>query len=63
MKQAAAPKFVPLSKLRVITHDAHSLRLASAQTLVEATALAPDLLRLRMGRGQTLPATPSWGVD
>lgn len=63
MKKAAAPKLVPLSKLRVITHDAHSLRLASAQALVEATALAPDLLRLRMMRGKTLPATPSWAVD
>ena len=63
MKKAAAPKFVPLRKLRVVAQDETSLSLAGSRTVVAATTLAPDLLRLRIAQGKSVPATASWAVD
>lgn len=62
MKPAVAPKFVPLQKLRALPCASGSLRLRAPRAIIEATALTPDLLRLRVVRGTTLPATSSWAV-
>lgn len=62
MKRPSVPKPSPSQKLRVLGHDARSLRLASRGSVVEVSAIASDLLRLRMVRGRSLPATPSWSV-
>ena len=63
MKKAAAPKLVPLRKLRVLPQAGPALRLSTSQAVVEVTALTPDLLRLRIAHGRSLPATASWAVD
>ncbi len=63
MKKAAVPNFSPLRQLRVIPQAGPALRLTASQAVVEITALTPDLLRLRIARGRSLPNTPSWAVD
>ena len=62
MKRPAVPKPSSSQKLRVLGHDARSLRLASRGSVIEVSAIASDLLRLRVVRGRSLPATPSWAV-
>lgn len=62
MKSSAAPKRSEVSGLRLVAQTPQGFTLASREAVVEATALAPDLIRFRVARGAQFSGHPSWAV-
>jgi alpha-glucosidase len=63
MKLPAPPPRSELAGLRPVATAPAAFTLASRDLIVEATALAPDLIRLRIARGEQFSGHPSWAVD
>ncbi len=53
---------VPVRDLRVASEDSNGFILKSRNAVFQVLSLAPDLFRIRIVRGKTLPKTPSWAV-
>jgi alpha-glucosidase len=61
--KSSVSKSSPVARLRAVARGSQGFSLASAAAHVEVTALAPDLLRLRVARGKAAsPPPPSWAV-
>ncbi len=56
------PTPVPVRGLRLADRDNASFTLRAPRFMVHARALAPDLFRLRIGRGRELPESHSWAA-
>lgn len=63
MKLPAQPPRSELAGLRPVATAPTAFTLASRDLVVEATALASDLIRLRVARGEQFSGHPSWAVD
>ena len=60
--KSSVPPSLPVAGLRAVAQSPQGISLASAGAYVEVTALAPDLMRLRVGRGKGAPPPSSWAV-
>ncbi len=61
MKLSGSKSFT-VAGLRPLAQSPQGLSLAMSGAVMEIVVLAPDLFRLRVGRGKALPAKPSWAV-
>ncbi len=62
MKRKGSTKFAAVSSVSVRAVGDSSVQLFSMRAAMEVRVLAPDLYRLRVSRGRSLSAWPSWAV-
>src|SRR4051794_16150950 len=62
MGKLVLPVYRPVSNLSVRNTSAQSVSLSSKRGVVEISAIAPDLFRIRMSARQRFLRRPSWAV-
>ncbi len=62
MRKSEIRRFQPLGPLKILQVSSHSVRLRSSREVLELSALAPNLFRVRLARGKELLGHRSWAV-